>query len=487
MIFNSFEFLVFFFIVTILYFSLPHKFRWFHLLISSCIFYMYAIPVYILILFLTIIIDYIAGITIEGASGRKRKLFLVISIISNVGILAFFKYYNFFADNLNVLLHLAAPSKNIPLLNIILPIGLSFHTFQAMSYTIEVYRGNQKAERNFGVYALYVMFYPQLVAGPIEPPQHILYQFYEKHKPDYENISSGIRRMMWGMVKKVVIADRVAIIADQIFDNPTHYSGTVVALGAVFFSFQIYCDFSGYCDIALGAAKVMGFRLTENFNQPNMAVSVSDYWRRWHMSLSKWFTQYVYFPLGGNRVGKFRANFNLMFVMLLSGFWHGANWTFIIWGCMHGFFLIFANYTSGIRGQINDFIGISRLPTLNRLWQQLVTFSLVTFSRIFFRSNTVGDALIMIKKLPGIPLEILKVFKTHKIAFLHMPSLTQIGMSIAVIVFLIISGILEVNYNFSKKFKNMPALVRWSVYFSTLVVLFYFGVFDRHRFIYFQF
>lgn len=488
MIFNSFEFLIFFFVVTIIYFALPHKYRWFHLLISSCIFYMYAIPVYILVLFLTIIIDYIAGRAIEQAQGHKRKLLLVVSIICNVGILAFFKYYNFFTDNINSLLHIITPaSKGFSLLNILLPIGLSFHTFQAMSYIIEVYRGTQKAERNFGIYALYVMFYPQLVAGPIEPPQHILHQFYERHNPDYDNISAGIRRMLWGMFKKVVIADRLAIVADQIYDSPSQYSGVAVVLGTVFFSFQLYCDFSGYCDIALGAARVMGFRLTENFNHPNMAVSVSDYWRRWHLSLSKWFTQYVYFPLGGNRVSKWKGYRNLAIVMLLSGFWHGANWTFIIWGGIHAFYLIFANYTANARGKLNEFIGITKLPLLNRLWQQVVTFSLVSFSRIFFRATSLSDGWMMVKKLGQIPGEIAMVFKTHSIAFLHLPPISEIRLGFIVIVFLVVAGVVETRFDFITRMRSSPAAFRWTMYFSSLLIMFYFGVFDRHRFIYFQF
>src|ERR1700733_11967588 len=263
MLFNSLPFLVFFPVVTLLYFLLPHKWRWLHLLAASCIFYMYFIPVYILILIFTIIIDYIAGIMIEKAEGRRRKLFLVMSVCANVGVLAFFKYYNFFLANIN-----EVAGSSFPLLPIILPIGLSFHTFQAMSYTIEVYRGRFPAERHFGIYSLYVMFYPQLVAGPIERPQNILPQMHEKKRFEYDNATEGRKLMMWGMFKKVVIADRLVKLTDPVFNHPRDYTPLALLLATVFFSFQIFCDFSDYSDIALGSARVMGFRLMVNFNKP---------------------------------------------------------------------------------------------------------------------------------------------------------------------------------------------------------------------------
>src|SRR5690348_5473899 len=264
MIFNSISFIIFFILTTIIYFLLPHRYRWFFLLIISCYFYMAFKPIYILILLFTILVDYFAGILMENSPNRA-KLYLWLSIIANVGCLAIFKYYNFINENITMLLGRFAIKNDIPYLNIILPIGLSFHTFQAMSYTIEVYRGKQKAERHFGIYSLYVMFYPQLVAGPIERPQNILHQFHEKKYFNYDNVTSGLRLMMWGLFKKVVIADRLATFTDPVFNNPHDYSGLTLGLAAVFFSYQILCDFSGYSDIAIGAARVMGFRLMKNF------------------------------------------------------------------------------------------------------------------------------------------------------------------------------------------------------------------------------
>jgi D-alanyl-lipoteichoic acid acyltransferase DltB (MBOAT superfamily) len=301
------------------------------------------VPVYIFVLFFTIIIDYIAGIMIENSSGTRRKMFLVMSIIGNISVLAFFKYFNFFSSNINsLLLALHISVHTVPLLAIILPIGLSFHTFQAMSYTIEVYRGNQKAERHFGIYSLYVMFYPQLVAGPIERPQNMLHQFHEEHTFSFKNASDGLKLMMWGLFKKVVIADRLAMLTDPVFNHPHDYTAITLLIATFFFTFQIFCDFSGYSDIALGTAQFMGFKLMVNFNRPYHAKDVSEFWKRWHISLSTWFRDYLYISLGGNRVTVPRWYFNLFFVFLISGFWHGANWTFLAWGALHGFYLISA-------------------------------------------------------------------------------------------------------------------------------------------------
>lgn len=264
MLFNSFEFLLFFPIVTILYFIIPHRWRWLHLLLASCIFYIAFIPVYIFILVFTIIVDYYAGCLIEKSNGRKRKALLLMSVAANILILAVFKYYNFFVENVNSLFHLVSKDYKISYLNLILPIGLSFHTFQAMSYTIEVYRGNQKAEKHFGIYALYVLFYPQLVAGPIERPQNLLHQFREKHSYDIYRIYDGLKLMLWGLFKKVVIADRLSIYVDSVYGDIWHYSGLNLIVATLFFAIQIYCDFSGYSDIAIGSAKVMGFKLMTN-------------------------------------------------------------------------------------------------------------------------------------------------------------------------------------------------------------------------------
>src|SRR5690242_11717349 len=261
MVFNSLAFVAFFIVVTTLFFILPHKYRWALLLAASCYFYMYFVPVYILILGFTIVVDYFAGIYIAKSKGKRRKMFLVFSLIANIGVLAFFKYYNFLNNNLTGLLGEFSLKNPVPYLDILLPIGLSFHTFQAMSYTIEVYRGHQEPEKHFGIYALYVMFYPQLVAGPIERPQNILHQFHEEKRFDYDNVVSGLRLMLWGFIKKLVVADRLAIYVDAVFNNAHYHSASSMLIAACFFRIQLYCDFSGYSDIAIGAARVMGYNL----------------------------------------------------------------------------------------------------------------------------------------------------------------------------------------------------------------------------------
>jgi len=390
MLFNSIHFLLFFVLVTGFYFLFPYRFRWLLLLFASCYFYMVFKPVYILILFFTIVIDYFAGIYISKAEGKSRRNLLLISLVANLGVLAVFKYYNFFNDSLGQILNVFGSQNPIPALDILLPIGLSFHTFQAMSYTIEVYRGNQQPERHFGIYALYVMFYPQLLAGPIERPQNMIPQFRQKFDFDYDRVVSGLRLMAWGMFKKIVIADRLAVYVNQVYGNSQDYTGVPLILATVFFAFQIYCDFSGYSDIALGSARVMGFDLMKNFNLPYFSRSVSEFWQRWHISLSSWFRDYVYIPLGGNRVGKEKMYFNLFLVFLLSGFWHGADWKFVVWGALHGFFLVAGILLFPLFS--NRFSNSKWVSGLRMAW----TFCHVSFAWIFFRAHSLDHAFEII-------------------------------------------------------------------------------------------
>ena len=395
MLFNSLQFLGFFIIVTTTYFIIDHKYRWFLLLASSCYFYMAFIPIYILILGFTIVIDYFAGIFLENSTGKSKKWFLIASLVANIGVLAVFKYYNFLNDNLSVLLNANGYKNPIPHLSILLPIGLSFHTFQAMAYTIEVYRGRQKAERKFGIYALYVMFYPQLVAGPIERPQNLIHQFYEKHEFDIDRIVEGIKQILYGLFKKSVIADRLTIYVDEVYNNVNNYHGFALIIATFFFAIQIYCDFSGYSDIAIGVAKVMGFKLMRNFNKPYFSKSVAEFWSRWHISLSTWFRDFLYISLGGNRVSIPRWYFNLFIVFLISGLWHGANWTFVIWGALNGIYLI-----SEILVQRHlKFVGKADFGRAGRLFRMILTFILIDFSWIFFRANNLKDAFYVIRNI----------------------------------------------------------------------------------------
>jgi D-alanyl-lipoteichoic acid acyltransferase DltB (MBOAT superfamily) len=484
MLFNSFDFAIFWVLVTGLYFVLPHKLRWLLLLLASCYFYMAFVPVYILILGFTIVIDYFAGIGLEKIKEPKsRKLFLIASLIANVGVLAVFKYYNFFNENFSVLTNSLGFENPIPFLNILLPIGLSFHTFQAMSYTIEVYRGHHKAERHFGIYALYVMFYPQLVAGPIERPQNVLHQFHERKYFNYDNFFQGLKFMVIGLFKKVVIADRISAMVDTVYNDPTQFTGIPVLLATILFSIQIYCDFSGYSDIAIGAAKIMGFELMDNFRVPYYSKSISEFWKRWHISLSTWFRDYLYIPLGGNKVAKHRWYFNLFFTFLVSGFWHGANWTFIIWGALHGFYLVFATFTNDIRVKIQKMLGLHHLPQLLGFSQMIITYVLVCFAWIFFRAKTTSDAFEIIARIPKINLNNIKdqilLLGTNKPEFI---------IAIFGILFLEFFHQLQKRENFGRNIlSKYPTLLRWFVFIFMIFSILFAGVQEGGNFIYFQF
>jgi D-alanyl-lipoteichoic acid acyltransferase DltB (MBOAT superfamily) len=442
------------------------------------------IPIYILILGFTILVDYFAGIYIENAEGKKRKLFLIFSLIANIGVLALFKYYNFLNDNFSFLLNGLGLNNPIPYLSILLPVGLSFHTFQAMSYTIEVYRGHQKAERHFGIYSLYVMFYPQLVAGPIERPQNLLHQFREKHRFDYNRITSGLRLMAWGLFKKVVIADRLAIVVDTVYDNPQHYNSLSLIIAIIFFTFQIFCDFSGYSDIAIGSARVMGFNLMTNFDKPYHSKSIHEFWKRWHISLSTWFKDYLYIPLGGNRVTIPRWYFNLFIVFLISGLWHGANWTFVIWGALHGFYLIFALITLNIRKKLTNFFRLNHISFL----PVLTTFVLVAFAWIFFRADDVNSAFYIVKQLfIGVPDVLIKLKN-------NQPVLENLGLenkdlilSFLLILFLEIVHFIQSKRSISYIISQKPAYVRFAIYYGIIIAILFWGVYEKRQFIYFQF
>ena len=485
MLFNSFTFLLFFPIVTLIYFLLPHKLRWFHLLIASCVFYMAFIPIYILILFLTIVVDYIAGILIENAEGSRRKLFLAMSILANVGILGFFKYYNFFADNVNGLFSWTHVHAALPFLRIILPIGLSFHTFQAMSYTIEVYRRNQKPERHFGIYALYVMFYPQLVAGPIERPQNMLHQFHEKHEFKYSEVVAGLRMMLWGLFKKAVIADRLALFTDPVFDSPHNYSATVLVIATVFFAFQVFCDFSGYSNIALGAARVMGFKLMVNFNWPYSAKSISEFWRRWHISLSTWLSDYIYTPISVSLRdhGLLAVIFASLTTFLISGIWHGAAWHYILWGALHGVAIAYEVLTKKTRKKI-----FKKLPiAVGNAIGVVCTFSYVCFSYIFFRANNVADAFYIVRQLPTAFKECAGIV-IGRLPAMHLPlANARVILCVITIVILQLIRIIQNKRSLDVVLQNQPWYLRWGVYYFFVFMVLYMGVFQDRQFIYFQF
>lgn len=475
MLFNSFPFLIFFPLVTLIYFVLPHKYRWIHLLISSSVFYMFFIPVYIFILIITIFIDYTAGIYIEKTKGRQRKNWLILSIISTCLVLFVFKYFNFFNTNFKemaTLFHLHYP---IAFINIILPVGLSFHTFQSLSYVIEVYRGHQKAEKHLGIYSLYVMFYPQLVAGPIERPQNMLHQFYEKHKFSYTNMTEGLKLMLWGFFKKVVVADRLSIYVNVVYNNPKHHTGTTLALATVFFAFQIYLDFSGYSDIAIGCARTMGFKLMTNFNRPYFSKSIAEFWKRWHISLSTWFRDYLYISLGGNRVSKLKWLSNLFITFVISGFWHGANWTYVFWGAINGGYLVVPHFFKSSKR--NSFPSSRLLRITRTIAKVAATFLLICFAWIFFRANSITDSFEIIHT----------IFYNHGSLFIGDGRTIPYGVTFLSLVFFV-EAVQEYHlFNNFSLFQHPNHYVRFATYVSLSLVVLLFGVFDGGQFIYFQF
>ncbi len=480
MLFNSLEFLIFFPVVTVLYFLLPHKIRWFLLLISSCIFYMAFVPKYILILGVTIIVDYFAGIIISRMQGNNKKIFLIVSLITNIGLLFVFKYFNFFNENIKHLADLLNWNYPIASLSIILPIGLSFHTFQSMSYIIEVYRGKQQPEKHFGIYALYVMYYPQLVAGPIERPQNMLWQFHKEHSIDTQRVSDGLKLMAWGLFKKVVIADNLALVVNSVYGNPTAVNGFSLVIATYFFAFQIFCDFSGYTDIARGASRVMGIELMQNFKRPYFSKTISEFWRRWHISLSSWFTDYVYIPLGGNRCAKWKWFRNTMIVFLLSGLWHGANWTYVIWGGLNGFYLVFAIISKDIRGKIKKWTGIEKFPNINKVIKVFCTFNLICFSWIFFRASSFTQAITIIKR-------IFMDFSLKIDIGRAGISRYQLVLCYGVIAFLLAVQLFQRNRKIVNELNTRHVALRWVIYYTALICIIIFGVFNTNSFIYFQF
>jgi alginate O-acetyltransferase complex protein AlgI len=484
MLFNSLQFLVFFPVVTALFFVLPHRFRWLLLLGASCVFYMAFVPAYIFILLFTIVIDYCAGLLIEAAQGSRRKLYLMLSLVANLGVLGVFKYYNFFIGNVGALLHWGGSAAALPLLRIMLPIGLSFHTFQAMSYTIEVYRGHQKAERHFGIYALYVLFYPQLVAGPIERPQNMLPQFHRKQYFDYDRVVSGLRLMAWGLFKKVVIADRLARLVNEVYDTPTHYRGLPLLVATVFFSIQIYGDFSGYSDIARGSARVMGFELMLNFDRPYFSRSLPEFWRRWHISLSTWFRDYLYIPLGGRRVALPRACFNLFCVFLLSGLWHGANWTFLVWGALHGAYLVIGILTRTSRQRLVERLPLLSSPVLN----VALTYALVAFAWIFFRANSAPDALYLIRHLFDTSAALHEGTLFHGLAAVKVfyPRYEWLALAGALGVLGLVEAA-QARVAVGGWVARQPTPVRWALYYGIVLGIALLSPFERVQFIYFQF
>ncbi len=478
MLFNSLQFLVFFPIVVALYFIIPYRFRWILLLIASYYFYMCWNYKYVVLLLFTTIICYFAAIGIYRSDKKKIRLLLLWGcILIYLGTLFFFKYFNFFGESINILFAKFNIFYHVPSYQYLLPVGISFYTFQALGYTIDVYRGSIKPEYHFGKFALFKSFFPQLVAGPIERASNLLPQFSKKFDFNYYRIRDGLVLMAWGFFKKVVIADRLAEYVNIVYNNPNDYHGIPVILATIFFAFQIYCDFSGYSDIAVGSAKVMGFSLMTNFRRPYFAQNIKEFWQRWHISLSTWFRDYFYISLGGNRVAIWRWQLNLFLTFLVSGIWHGANWTFIIWGALHGFYLVFAIWTKKMQTQTNDFLRLGRHVKLITFISVFITFLLVVFAWIFFRANSVGDAFVIIKNMFN--------FSYSEYNLYYFP--VDLYIAFASIFLLILFEYTLEYSNVLNRIYTLKRPYKWAILTCILFSIMILGKWDSVNFLYFQF
>jgi alginate O-acetyltransferase complex protein AlgI len=396
MLFNSLQFIYFLPIVIIGYFLLPHKFRWILLLLASYYFYMCWRADYIILIVVSTLIDFFAARRMGQHTERKRrKKYLILSLFTNLGLLGTFKYFNFFTENINQLFEYFNVASQIPALNLLLPVGISFYTFQTLSYSIDVYYGKIKPETHLGHFALYVSFFPQLVAGPIERFDRLSPQLKAKHNFSYENLANGLRLILYGLFIKMVIADNLSVYVDQIYKAPEAFSSWGLLTGVSLYSFQIYSDFYGYSTIAIGSALIMGIRIMDNFKTPYLARSVSEFWERWHISLSTWFRSYLYFPLGGNRVKKYRWMINIFIVFAVSGLWHGANWTFIIWGAMWGILYLVENQLN----KLFKFQKIAKEWSLRHFIMATKIFVISTVAWIFFRSQSFSEAMTILKNI----------------------------------------------------------------------------------------
>lgn len=416
---------------------------------------------------------------------KKRKALLLVSLISNLGTLFFFKYFNFFIDSFSSLITALGFIPHLTTLNIILPVGISFYTFQTLSYTIDIYKGKIQPSNDVVAFFTFVTFFPQLVAGPIERASHLLPQFYKKREFDYEFASSGSKMILLGFFKKMVIADKVAVLVNAVYNNPSDYVGAPMVMATVMFAFQIYCDFSGYSDIAIGTGRILGFDLMTNFKRPYYSKSISEFWTRWHISLSTWFKDYIYIPLGGNRVNQKRWAFNIFITFLISGLWHGANWTFIVWGAYHGVLLVFERYTKSVSdGWLNLLIP----KFLVKLVPALVTFSLVCVGWIFFRANSIQDATFVLTHMFSDVGDYLDPVKMAvKFRGMGWTPTDLIKVFIFILMLEIIQWIDRKRF-WGDSIRKLPRYLQWFFYVLLLTIIIFFGIENSvENFIYFQF
>ena len=494
MIFNSYQFLIFFPIVVLIYYVMSKKYRCLWLLVTSYYFYMCWDAKYALLIAASTVVTYFSGIFMDKIrknyrKEKKRNVYCKVVVagccIFNLAILVFFKYFPWILDNINVVL---GQSIMLPF-SIVLPVGISFYTFQALGYIIDVYRGEIEAEKNLLRYALFVSFFPQLVAGPIERSKNLLNQLDCDRDIEYENVRDGLMLMLWGFFEKIVIADKAAIFVDSVYNNYIEQEGSVIIVATVLFAFQIYCDFGGYSHIAIGAAKVLNINLMDNFRQPYFALNIKDFWKRWHISLSSWFRDYLYIPLGGNRCSKVRNYSNLIITFFISGLWHGASWHYVVWGVMHGIYQIVAACTLSMRRTITNKLKIQIGCFSYRLMQRGITFMLICFSWLFFRAANMEAALQMCYRIvtslnPSILLG-------DVIYNQGLNSLQMYYLLLAIIILIIVDCLHEKKISICLFLKKQNLVFRWLTYYIVVFVIILsvlqtFGQ-SANKFIYFQF
>ena len=483
MLFNSIEFLLFFPIVVSLHWLLPHRLRWLLLLVSSYVFYMAWEPAYALLIAFSTVVDYSIARALPSAKGGSKKALLVSSLLVNVGLLAAFKYYAMITGTLATLLGFAGvvwvPGES----SLLLPVGISFYTFQTLSYTIDVYQGKVEPEPHLGKFALFVSFFPQLVAGPIERAGDLLPQLITERHWDSDVAIEGMRQTLWGMFKKVVVADNLAVLVAVVFATPTEWAGPAIALATLAFAYQAYCDFSGYSDIAIGIAKVLGVRLSVNFDQPTLARSVASFWSRWHITLITWLRDYVYFPMGGNRVATGWVIFNVLFAFSLSGLWHGAAWHYVMWGFVNGIFIVFGRATQGIRTRIAEGTGFTKLKRTRAIWQWFSTVSMIYASFILFRAPDIPSALRMYIRLPrgwlsprpGMFMDFFEQIRIDPLILLMM--MLMIPMT----------DLIDWCKRHPERFTWVPGWAVWIVDWAMIMGILILGKFSATQFMYFQF
>lgn len=493
MLFNSLQFAIFFPVAALIYFVIPKKLRCLWLLLASYVFYMSASPKYVVFLLFSTLVTFAGGLLVERAEPKKKKGYMWLTFLCSLGVLGLLKYFDFLLGNVNAVLRMAGMGTVSKPFSIGLPVGISFYTFQSLGYMVDVYRGDTRAERNILNYALFVSFFPVILSGPIERSGNLLRQIRElpeKALWNYERVAGGLTLLLFGMFQKMVIADRIAILVSQVFDNYHMYGTFGLTVGAIAYTIQIYCDFASYSMMAFGVAKVLDFGIIENFQTPYFSRSMREFWRRWHISLSTWFRDYLYIPLGGSRCSKGRRYFNLMVTFLASGLWHGASWSFVAWGGLHGLYQVIGYELRGVKNQLNEKLHTKTDCLSYKLGQVLLTFSLTAFAWIFFRANSLSDAFGYIRRMVTKP-DLWNLFNGE----LYNLGLDRVEMNVLFVGLLVLLLVDLVRYLKKQQLDTFLAgqnlWFRWGVLLGLIAAVAIFGIYgpgyDAQQFIYFQF